>query len=153
MKKLLLTLSSLFLLIAFLLIVGCGLNQNPPSYIKQLSAYKEGQDGFVAYFILADSDGKMTTGSGLVTIKVIEKSYSTDKETELYSKTITITQNSFYKTKIGTGAFERDAIICSFGRITTSSFSKKPKEDSARVKVEFTTNNGIKLQSEDTFYW
>ena len=134
-----------------LALVSCGLNQNPPSYMKEVVAYKEGSDGLVAYFILADGSGAMTTGNGSVTIKITEET-STGRERQLYSRTITVSNSNFYKTKVGRGAFEHDAILCSFGRITYSSFVLKPSESMGKIKIEF-TGNGKVMSGEDTIFW
>ncbi|MGA2315575.1 MAG: hypothetical protein ABSG71_04250 [Thermodesulfobacteriota bacterium] len=44
-------------------------NTNPPDYLKNLAAYKEG-DGLIIYFILADRNGQMTTCDGEATIEI-----------------------------------------------------------------------------------
>lgn len=131
--------------------VSCGVNQNPPSYVKDVAAYKEGSDGLVVYFILADSSGSMTTANGSVTIKIIEE-ISTGRERELYSRTRNVSTTDFHKTKIGRGAFERDAILYSFGRLTYSSFVLKPNESMGKIKIEF-TSNGKTMNGEDTIFW
>ncbi len=43
---------------------------NPPSYIKDTVAYKEGSNGLVVYLILSDADGQMTRSSGVTTLKM-----------------------------------------------------------------------------------
>jgi len=146
MKKALLALS-----IIILLLMGCGLNQNPPSYIKQVSAYKEGSDGLVIYFILADSSGAMTTSEGTAKI-VITEERSSGKDTTLYQKTVTVNLSSFVKTKIGQGSFQREAILFSFGRIPYSSLTLKPQASSGKVKIEFTAGSKT-MQGEDSIFW
>ena len=145
MKKLFLTLSIV------ILIMGCGLNQNPPSYIKQVSAYKEGSDGLVVYFILADSSGAMTTSEGTVIIEISEER-SNGNSVILYKKTVPVLLSGFSKTKIGQGSFQRDAILFSFGRITYSSLISKPQAFSGKVKIDF-TSGGKTMQGEESIYW
>ena len=145
MKKL------LFALCIVLLLAGCALNNKPPSYMKQVSAYLEGSDGFVVYFILADSSGKMTTASGYVTISIIETA-ADGSEKELYGKTTNATIGQFQKTKIGQGSFEREVILYSFGRYTMSDLTYKPEEPFAKVKVAF-SNKGTRMEGEDFIFW
>ena len=59
------------------LLVSCGLNTNPPSYVKDIVVYKEGYQGdfksYEVYFVLADDNGQMTTSNGSVTIEFAEE--------------------------------------------------------------------------------
>jgi hypothetical protein len=77
------------------LLVSCGLNNNPPSYIKDFIVYKEGyDDSYVVYFILADASGKMTTANGNVSMEIAEEApwyinpwdKVSDKKRKLYEK-------------------------------------------------------------------
>jgi hypothetical protein len=72
MKRCLLIVPLVILLAVIVLISSCVLNQNPPDYMKDVLAYKEGSDGLVIYFILADSSGQMTTADGLINLIISE---------------------------------------------------------------------------------
>ena len=150
-------------LLSILVICGCDLilNENPPHYIKNVAAYKEGTDGILIYFILADESGAMTTSDGSVTITVsetISKWSSTnddyiEKDHVLYSTTIGAKKTDFRKTKIGMGAFERDAIIFPVGRIEYSLFRSNPSETTGKVKIEFQRPDGKILKGEDSIFF
>ncbi len=126
-----------------------GLNDNPPVYIKQISALKEGSKAFAIYFILADANGVMTTANGSVRLRITQGSIR-GSEVELYDRNFSVKKSEFVKTKIGLGSFERDAILCSFGRIPYSAFSRNPTEFSGKVYVTFTTTAGRVLEGDDT---
>lgn len=141
-----------------LLVAGCGLNENPPSYIKEVVSYREGIDGMVVYFVLADDNGAETTWDGHVDLRVTEThrrwssvgSGYVEEERELYLTGRLVSRRDFARAKVGQGAFERGRIIYSFGRVTYSSFSQRPSGSSAgKVKAEFIAD-GRTLRGEDT---
>jgi len=147
------------LIMSVMFLSGCAqLNSNPPEYVKNVAAYKEGSDGLVVYFILADASGAMTTSDGEVTLTIFEThnefSYTTyeiiNRDEELFMASLNVKKADFYKTKVGMGAFEHDAIIFSFGRIPYSAFLRKPSEMSGKVKLEFRTPDGRVLEGEET---
>jgi len=138
-------------LIAACILLGMSCSSSPsatPEYVKDVVEYAEGTDAIVVYFVLADSNGDETTASGTVRLQMVQEktNYLTDKTstTTLYDKTFPVDKSDFHKTTVGTGAFERTRIICSFGRIAYSQFSVNPSGDfpSGDVIVEFTTESG-----------
>jgi len=140
MKKL----CSFVIILVLLFVSGCSsLNENAASYIKDTVAYKEGDSALVVYFILADASGVMTTSSGKVYLTISEShsewsgSDFVETNVELYSVSFNVVKTDFQKTKVGTAAFEHVVILCSFGRITYSSFTRKPSEMTGKVKIEF----------------
>jgi len=155
MKKILLALSII------LLFNACGLNQNPPSYIKEVVAYKEGSDGLVVYFVLADSNGQPTTASGKININILGKTSFDDKDYELFSRSYDVSISDFRETKVGRGSFERKVILYSFGRIPylylnvdpQRMYSEKLITSRGKVIIEFETQSGRKLSGEDTISW
>lgn len=135
--------------------VGCS-NSLPtatPVYIKDVVAYQEGSDGIVVYFVLADRNGEETTASGTVHLKITQDTRSYIYT--LYEKTFSVDKSDFHNTTVGSGAFERKRILCSFGRIPYSSFNTYPSGDfpSGDVIVEFTTENGQVLTGSDTILY
>jgi hypothetical protein len=92
------------------------LNDAAPSYVKQVSAYKEGSDGLVVYIVLADSTGAMTTADGTLELTISEeqRAYWRDEETTarnllLFSKRIPVSRSSFRRAKVGIGAYDADS--------------------------------------------
>jgi len=88
----------LVILIMLIFCIGCPLNDNPPRYIKNIAAYKEGSDGIVVYFILADSTGAMTVSDGIVNLIISEMSTSlraNDKPIILYERVFIINKKRF----------------------------------------------------------
>src|SRR5262245_59143627 len=55
-----------------------GLNTNPPAYMKDVMAYKEG-DGLVVYFTLADASGALTRAEGFITVTVREEGFRSEE--------------------------------------------------------------------------
>ena len=131
-------------------LLGCDmtLNSAPPSYIKDVTVYKEGSDGVVVYVVLADHKGAMTTASGALDLTISEEEHSYI----LYSNTIPVDNTSFQKAKVGMGAFEHEVILYSLGRIPYSSFNTTPKDKSlGKVSIEFKTNTGKVIKGENSF--
>ncbi len=69
----------------------------PPSYIKTVVAYKEGSDGVVIYFILANDCGEMIASKGTVTVSILQDSK------EIFTRSFAVETSDFYKTTIGIG--------------------------------------------------
>jgi len=133
------------------------LNSASPSYIKNVTSYKEGSDGIIVYIVLADSSGAMTTASGTLdmTISETKHKYSypsgmSERTSKLFSMHVPVWRSSFIETKVGRGAFEHDVILLSLGRITYSSFDATPKEMTGKISVEFKTEGGKVIKGEDT---
>ncbi len=89
----------------------------------------------------------MTTANGKATLKISENKFT------LFSNTYNLTMNDFRNTEVGQGAFKRNVILCSFGRIPYSKFSRKPSESTGNITIEFETSSGKKLSGEDTVFW
>ena len=125
--------------------------------MKDVVAYKEGTDGIVVYFVLADSSGQPTTGSGKAKLTIYEEdtNYRTNTTTEriLYTTDRNVTIDNFQNAEVGRGSFARKVILCSFGRIPQSRFTRKPNESTAKVKIEFETSSGKKFSGEDSVFW
>jgi hypothetical protein len=140
--------------------LSCLRNTAPPEYIKDVVAYKEGSDGIAVYFILADSRGEMTSATGQAEIEVSETvtSYSyyggvKEREVELLTRVIPVRSQDFQNVKLGQGAFQRDAIVFVVGRITYGSFYGVPEENTGKVKLNFTTNDGRSMSGETTVFF
>lgn len=131
-----------------------GLNTNPPSYVKQVTAYKEGTRAFVVYFTLADSTGAMTAADGQVTLTISEVNHdyvnNTQTESLLFTESVQVKASDFQETEIGLGALKHDAILASFGRITYTSFARMPSQLTGKAKILFTTKSGELLEGEET---
>ena len=143
------------------LLTGCSdlmpLNNTPPSYIKRVTAYKEGSDGLFIYIVLADDTGAMTTAVGTLELEISETSHGFSRHggmakqnIPLFSTRIAIRRASFRRSKVGLGAFEHEVIMFSVGRIAYSSFSKRPSEMTGKAQVTFVTEDGRSLKGEET---
>jgi len=131
----------------------------PPDYIKDVVSYQEGTDAIVIYFVLADSNGVETSASGSVHLRIVqeETNYLTDRTTTttLYDRTFNVKASDFHKTTVGQGAFARERLICSFGRIAYDQFYTYPSGDfpSGKIIVDFTTESGRVLTGSDTILY
>lgn len=149
---------SLFLFTVLLVgLMSCNffLNTNPPEYVKTLAVYKEGPDGIVAYFVLADSAGQITTSDGVASIKVLATHPRYNGELILLNRTVQVARNEFRKTKAGVGLFERDIVCYSLGRISYDSFEYKMDRIisqgwEGKVRLEFNAGGKV-LKSEESF--
>ena len=146
-------------MLGIMFLSGCAqLNDNPPEYVKDVVAYKEGSEGLMIYFILADASGAMTTSDGKVTLTIYEtdiewsfwRSEFIETEVKLYSASFNVKKQDFRKTKVGIGAFEHEVILCPVGRIEYSSFTKRPSKMTGKVKLEFQRPDGRVLKGEGT---
>ena len=160
----------LMIILSVLFIISCDsikqrqLNENNPDYIKSVNAYKEGSDGILVYFILADVLGSMTTSDGVINITITPEDYDClIVYGNLYKKSYTVKKDDFKKTKVGIGAFEHEVILCMVGRIIYSSFKiSNPLYKSktlheiiriGKVNIEFITPDGKILKGEETVYF
>jgi hypothetical protein len=152
---------SLGFVAASLLLMACSelmpLNNAPPTYIKQVTAYKEGSDGLFIYIILADSSGAMTTASGTLELHISETRHDfslyggiSERNKPLFSTRVAVPRSSFRRAKVGLGAFEHEVIMFPVGRISYSSFSKRPSEMTGKVQATFATEDGRSLKGEET---
>ena len=140
--------------------VGCDdfspLNTSPPSYIKNVAAYKEGSDGLIVYFVLSDKDGEMTTASGTLKLDLSENktvySYNgiIEHTSVLFSTTVAVNQADFRRATVGMGAFQHRIVMYTFGRITYDQFRFAPREQMGKATVQFKANDGKLLKGEDT---
>ena len=129
------------------------LTEATPEYIKEVVVYKEGADGLVVYFVLADAQGAMVCSSGTATLIISDT--SSNQKTVLYDEKYHLSKEHFHRATVGLGAFKRKVILCSFGRLTYSSFEKLPDEDSfGKVEVQFRREpDGRILEGSDTIYF
>ncbi len=138
--------------IAFSAVMLCGcesttpLNSNPPAYIKEVVAYKEGHEGMVVYLVLADEKGVETTADGTLTITISETEGhgSTAHYRELMKTNLVIMRSQFTKTTVGQGPYEREAVILSLGRLVQEDFLLKPLTRSGDVSVYFRPTIDVK---------
>lgn len=122
-------------------------SSRPPDYVKEVVAYKEGTRAFAIYFILADANGVETSAAGKTTLEI------TSGSDRLLSFDIDVEESDFTRAKLGRGAFEHEGLICSFGRIAYSRFSKQPTTSTGKVRVKFQLANGRVLEGEDTVFF
>lgn len=129
-----------------------------PEYIKDISFQKEGSDGFIVYFTLVE-ESRLTGANGRVKLTISEEKSDwqglerKSLEHELYTFERSVTVSDFRKVVLGMGPFERKSIIYSFGRMTYSSFSRKPTESMGKVIIEFTTPDGRVLKGEESIFF
>jgi len=133
-------------------------NKNEPDYIKDVVAYKEGSDGIFIYFILADARGAMTTARGRVEIVITEKKFvwpefankPLESEGILLLEHLNVDYSDFVNTKVGLGAFAREALVFPVGRLKYSNFVSAPKRQTGKVKIKFQTERGKEIEGETT---
>jgi len=147
MKRLFLALSIVFVLFS------CGLNKNPPSYVKDVVAYKEGAGGdrIVIYFILADSGGKMTTANGAVKLRIMVN-MPISGDIEFFSETYNVKTSDFYKTSRGRGSLKEDIIIYSFGAMPFPANDMKSLVPTSNILVDFTIGENT-ISGKGTINW
>lgn len=133
------------------------LDRNGPYYIKQLTAYKEGDKAYAVYFVLADASGAMVPGEGKADLSFVEvkTDYRTNTKTEnvLYTNSYKVERSHFQRATVGLGAFEHEVLLASFGRITYSDFMAQPVEYSGKVKLTFTLTSGQVLSAEESVFY
>lgn len=128
MKIMTRTIYSIIGAIAISLINGCNKNSNPPEYIKDVVAYKEG-DGVVVYYVLADANGQMTTAEGVYDLIISQEG------NELLSSRREAHSMDFQNTEVGMGAFAHKVLLYPVGRIRYSDF-RRFQNDNGVGKVE-----------------
>lgn len=132
------------------------LNTKSPDYIKDIVAYKEGSEGLIIYFILADIDGAMTTSDGELIVSIVEEDGSGQyiiAYGPLYQIKSDVKKENFIKTNVGTGSFQHEVILCSLGRIPYSEFIRKIKYSVGKINIEFKLNNGKVLKGDTTIFF
>jgi hypothetical protein len=133
---------------ALLVMIGCGcldsdLPTNPPTYVDTVHAAEAGSDGISIYYILADSNGAMTTSDGYVKVVI------TTWNDILYIGGMNVTTSDFQKAKIGMGVFKHEVILHNLGRIKLD----KATSGMVSVMLTFTTPDGEKLIGDTTTYF
>ena len=154
---------SFILIFTLLVISGCNhlnkspLNENPPDYIKSVNVYKEGSEGIMIYFILADASGAMTTSDGSVTLTIVPEDHDCwANYGDLYTMSYNVKKTNFQKAKVGVGAFEHEVILCSIGRIPYSSFQLYYLPEEVRtgeVNIEFQRPDGKILKGKSVIFF
>lgn len=138
-----------------LVCVACGSNTKPPSYIKELVTYEEG-DGLIVYFILADENGEMTGCDGAATIKITQE-YSdwvgwdlVERTVTVYEKSRTVEADDFKKATAGLGAFEHDIYAYFWGRVAKSDMKGLVEDTlpSGEIQLVFTPNSPLAGKEE-----
>jgi hypothetical protein len=126
-----LALGLIALVVTVSVIRGSDVDEETPSYIKKVAAYKEG-DGIVVYFILANESGGMVRSSGSAHLVV-----TSELGSPLVDVTMPVKSSDFYKTEVGMGNFKHDATVYSFGRIPIKS------EGIGKVSIDFTRGGKV----------
>jgi hypothetical protein len=121
-----------------LLLVACNasgpppLNTNPPAYITSLVVYREGYDGLMIYFVLADASGQPTTSSGPIHLVILDKRGTVDP---LYIDYKRISAAEFRRTTVGRGLYAQETLMYSFGRIPYSAFRRTAESPDVDVEL------------------
>jgi hypothetical protein len=121
-----------------LLLVSCNasspppLNTNPPAYIKSLVVYREGYDGLMIYFVLADASGQPTTSSDPVHLVILDKRGTMDP---LYIDYQRISAAEFRRTTVGQGSYAQETLLYSFGRILYNAFRRTAESPDVAVEL------------------
>jgi hypothetical protein len=145
--KQILAIAALLSVVALCGCLGSSLNSNPPDYIKQVSAVKEG-DGYQVYFILADVNGKETTADGKAKMNI------TNSRGSYFSLKADVAKSDFQKVKIGMGALEHEGLIYNVGRIPFEKLDKyNIREGTGKVIITFTTPDNRTLTGEETIFF
>jgi hypothetical protein len=163
MRQLHRMLSSALMILVVLMMTSCDLmplNDAPPSYIKQVTTYKEGSDGIMIYIVLAASNGAMTTSDGEMILEIVEVKNHYDiyrgmskSRKVLYSAVREVSKKEFIKKKVGIGAFEHEIIMYPIGRLSYQYFSEKPSELTGEVIVSFKPKNGAEITGNETVFF
>jgi hypothetical protein len=161
MKKLAVVTCSILALVGTITLIGVGyggvrhliaeatlaLNTNPPSYIKDIVAYKEG-DGYVIYLTLADDRGALTSADGQITATIRDETWP------VWTETYFVRRDHFRVTTVGYGAFERTTLLWSLGRISQQHFQLHPlrKTYGLTLEVVFFTTDGRQLKGSHNLW-
>jgi hypothetical protein len=138
------------------------LGAKTPAYVKDVVCYKEGTDGIVVYFVLADEEGNEIAARGTAELYIydIEKEWDSDDgeydeyEWDLLEVSVNVEPSDFRKVEVGLGAFERTRTIYSFGRIPYSVLDDEPEYSTGRVVVDFyPEGSDEEMTGEDTILW
>lgn len=113
-------------------------NTNPPAYIKDVVAYKEG-DGLVIYLTLADATGALTSADGTLNVTIREPGLPMGLTVWTQSSTVTRTQ--FQTAQVGQGAFARTVLLFSLGRIREQDLLRTRHTNPLTVEVSFATGS------------
>jgi hypothetical protein len=144
---------SLFLAVLCLSWIGCKINDNPPAYIKEVVAYKEGSDGLVIYIVLADAAGVPTSAEGYVTVCIFDKVSSPSpsrRDCNLFERVSPVEHKDFQNTTIGHGNFQHKKVIFSLGRLTYREFRTRPVSGIGTVAITFRPSIGLAMEGETT---
>lgn len=141
-------------LLLAVLSTACSNNTKPPSYIKELVTYEEG-DGIVVYFILADDKGEMTGCDGTAAIEIWQEYTDwvgwdlVDRTKTVYEKSRTVKAADFQKTKAGTGPFEHDIYAYFWGRIAKSDLTPLVEDAFSMGKIQLTFSPSTPLTGKE----
>jgi hypothetical protein len=108
-------------------------NTNPPAYLKDVVAYKEG-NGLVIYVTLADRHGAFTSADGTLYVTIRHEGLTV--WTQVYS----VDHTQFRTEQVGLGTFARTVLLCGIGRIDAKMFHLGRRGLSLTVDVEFFVN-------------
>jgi hypothetical protein len=145
-------------LLLALMLCGCNLslNSDPPEYIKQFSAYKEG-DGLMMYFVLADASGNMTTHDGQGLVEIRASHYDSRDELRLLDIKFEVKKEKFRRADVGMGAFKHEVILFPIGRVSFQSFNYtvddlKEGNWKGKVRLEISSEGRV-FKADETFYF
>jgi hypothetical protein len=108
------------------------LNQNPPAYLKSLAVYREGYDGLVIYFVLADAHGQPIVASGELHLEIQDWRGTADP---LYMVSKRFTGSEFSRATVGQGSYARETLLYSFGRIPYRTFRRGTGDREVKVEL------------------
>jgi hypothetical protein len=144
---------SLLLSVLLLFLIGCKINDNPPAYMKEVVAYKEGSDGLVVYMVLADASGAPTAAAGYATVCIFDKASSSSpsrRDCNLFERVYPVERTDFRNTTIEQGNFQHKKIIFSLSRLTYREFRAPPVRGIGTVAVTFRPSIGTVMEGETT---
>ena len=107
-----------------------GHNTNPPAYVRDVVAYKEG-DGLRLYVTLADAQGALTRSPGTLTIRI------RDERHLIYFRQRIVQAEEFQVTQVGVGAFARSTVLLNLGRITEKDLDAPHQTPRLTVEITF----------------
>jgi len=133
---------------------GCLPRYNPPSYIKDVVAYQEG-DGIVVYFIMADEYGGMTRAKGDMTLCIYQEDMLTGGQRLVYKDQVKVVPSFFCQDTVGMGSFAHEVLMLYYGRISFDEMNLNRVRgrgisiDCLLVEVTFKTDEGKVLRGHD----
>lgn len=132
--------------------VAAGKSIDDPALVKRRAKSVEQE---MAMFRLRTDLANKIINKHKETRKQIPKEYfPVGYSTTIYMNFFDVKSKNFKKTKVGIGAFEREALVYLVGRLPFSEFAPYfNSDDTGSVKIEFETKDGKVLTGEEPFYF